>query len=96
MDLDFIAAEAVRRFDDYQAFVHYVVLQEQSDEELDTLVERIAAPIVEAIDCTRCANCCRNLDIYLTEADGARLAEAIDVPLSSIIDHAETLSFSGW
>jgi Fe-S-cluster containining protein len=94
--LDIIAAEAVRRADDYTAFAHYVELQELSDEALDSLVERIAAPIIEAIDCTQCANCCRHLNIYLTESDGKRLAEAIDVPLSSIIDHERAHQQDEW
>lgn len=94
--LDFIAAEAARRADDYEAFAHYIELQEHSDEELDALVERIAAPIVEAIDCTQCANCCRNLDIYLTESDGQRLTEAVDVPLSSILDYEQARTHNEW
>lgn len=95
-NLDFIAAEAIRRADDYEAFSHYIELQEHSDQELDALVERIAAPIVDAIDCTDCANCCRNLDIYLTESDGKRVAEAIEVPLTSILDHEQAKTQDEW
>ena len=95
-NLDFIAAEALRRADDYEAFAHYIELQELSDEKLDAMVETIAASIVEAIDCTQCANCCRSLDIYLTEADGKRLADSIDVPLASIVDHEQAQRHGEW
>ncbi|PJF25394.1 MAG: hypothetical protein CUN53_13015, partial [Phototrophicales bacterium] len=39
------------------------------DRELDALVDRIAEPIVAAIDCKTCANCCRTAQVALTIQD---------------------------
>ncbi len=51
------------------------------DAKLDAFVEQVAAPIVSAIDCTQCANCCRSLDVYLVEDDARRLADGLLIPL---------------
>jgi uncharacterized protein len=85
-DLTQIAASARQREDDYEAFDYYLELLELTDAELDTLVERLAHPILAGIDCTQCANCCRNLDIYLTEEDGKRLAEGTFIPLNTLLE----------
>ena len=55
------------------------------DAELDALVDSLAAPIIAAIDCTLCANCCRTLDVYLTPADADRLADGLMIPLDEIM-----------
>jgi hypothetical protein len=55
-----------------------------TDEHLDALVTQIAAPILEAIDCKTCGNCCRSLEVYLEEADIPRLAQGIHVSIADI------------
>jgi len=77
VDLAFIAQQAAQRHDDYAAFRYYVEDDERSDAALDTLVESIAQPIIAAIDCTTCANCCRNLAVYLTPQDAEQLATGL-------------------
>ena len=85
IDLAFIAFEAIDRADDYAAFAYYVELDERTDDELDALVEQLAAPIIAAIDCTQCGNCCRNLDVYLTPEDGTRLAQGTLIPIETLL-----------
>ena len=58
-----------------------------SDEQLDSFVDDLAQPIIDEIDCTQCANCCRVLDVYLTPDDAQRLASGIDIPLDRIETH---------
>lgn len=83
--------------DDYEAFRYYVEdYDELSDSELDALVEEIAAPIIKAVDCTQCANCCRSLDVYLTPGDAERLSQAVLIPLSEIIDHPRAETEGEW
>ncbi|PJF44572.1 MAG: hypothetical protein CUN55_03310 [Phototrophicales bacterium] len=84
-DLEFIARQAAEKADDYEAFRYYIELDERSDEALDELVEQIATPIIAAIDCTTCANCCRHLDVYLTEADAQRLSSGTFIPYSTLL-----------
>lgn len=93
-DLGLIAEESKRRADDYAAFRYYVELDERSDAELDALVEDIAAPIIDGIDCTQCANCCRSLDVYVTPDDAHRLSTVI--ALDTIIDHERAQADEEW
>lgn len=93
-NLIFIADEAKRRADDYAAFRYYVELDERSDIELDRFIEEIAAPIIEAIDCTQCANCCRSLDVYITPIDAQHLATI--VPIEGIITHEQAQAVGEW
>lgn len=100
IDLAFISVEAMQRADDYDAFVYFVELDDRSDEELDALVETVAAPIVEAINCMDCANCCRNLDVFLTEIDSERLAAGTFIPLDELlvttIDREQAADVEEW
>lgn len=86
-DLARLQALAQSLPDDYAAFQYYVEDDDLSDVELDALVEALAAPIIAAIDCTQCANCCRSLDVYLTPQDAERLSDGLLIPLEAIQDH---------
>ncbi len=55
------------------------------DGELDMLIDQVAQPIVAAIDCTTCANCCRTAQVALTIQDVARLSKALLIKPSEII-----------
>jgi uncharacterized protein len=86
--LDEIRRRAAERHDEFEVMRYMLELNDDlSDAELDALVDHIAAPIIAAIDCTRCANCCRSLDVALTPADTDRLAQGINVPLDTILTH---------
>ncbi len=82
-----IAALAAARRDEFEVLRYTLELLEDElpDEALDRLVEAVAAPIIAAIDCTQCANCCRTLDVYLTPEDAARLAAGLDLSLEETI-----------
>jgi Fe-S-cluster containining protein len=99
-DLALIAHEAESRADDYAAFRYFVELDERSDADLDGLVQSIAMPIVTAIDCTKCANCCRSLSVYLTEEDAHRVIAGTFIPLeqllSEVIDCERAASAEEW
>lgn len=93
-DLDTIKRLAAERRDDFEIMRYMLEFEDESDEtdaKIDAIVEAIAAPIIEAIDCTQCGNCCRSLDVYLTQADAERLAAGVQIPLHEIetryIDH---------
>lgn len=85
-DLDQIHQLAAQRRDEFEVMRYTLEADDDlNDAELDMLVERIAAPIIAAIDCKQCANCCRKLDVYLTEQDVQRLADGIQIPVDEII-----------
>jgi uncharacterized protein len=84
-DLETIRHMARERRDEFEIMRYMLEANDTvGDSELDQLVDEIAAPVIAAIDCTRCGNCCRSLDVYLTEADAERLADCIDVPVSEV------------
>lgn len=58
---------------------------EIADAELDAFVDAIAKPIIEAIDCTQCGNCCRALEVSLVPPDADRLAAGLDIPIEDVI-----------
>lgn len=94
-DLDEVKKRANNRRDDFEVMMYQ--LQEDDDLEdvtIDTVVSQIAEPIVSSIDCTLCANCCRNLDVQVGEDDLERLATGIDVPISEIRQHVEIVDFN--
>ncbi|MEO8395414.1 MAG: YkgJ family cysteine cluster protein [Chloroflexota bacterium] len=56
-----------------------------SDDDLDTLIEEIARPIIAAIDCKQCANCCRSLDVCLVPPDIDRLSTALSISIDEVV-----------
>lgn len=86
-DLDTIQQLAQERRDEFEVMRYQLELDDDiSDAQIDSLVDSVAKPIVQAIDCTECANCCHSLDVYLTSQDAEQLAHGIDIPLDQILD----------
>jgi Fe-S-cluster containining protein len=85
IDLAAIAADAAARRDAYEVMFYQLQYDDDlSDDQLDARVNEVAAPIIAAIDCTQCANCCRALDVYLEAADLPRLDQAFHIGLDEI------------
>jgi Fe-S-cluster containining protein len=53
------------------------------DERLMRVVSKLAEDVSAQIDCTECANCCRQLDTYLNDRDVERLAGALGMTVSA-------------
>jgi Fe-S-cluster containining protein len=84
-DLEDVKRLAEARHDEFEVMRYLLELNDELDDAaFDALVDEVAAPVIAAIDCTQCANCCRSLEVAVTEADAARLASGIDVPLDAI------------
>jgi len=87
-DLDQIAALAAQRADEFDVLRYQLQLDDVIDDaKLDAWVDQLAAPIVAAIDCTRCANCCRALQVGLDHADVERLADGLGLPVAVVLEH---------
>lgn len=90
-DLDAIKRLSAERRDEFEVMRYtleamYDEPNAPDDAEIDRRVEAIAAPIIAAIDCTQCANCCRALLVSLVPKDADRLAEAVEIPVASVIE----------
>jgi Fe-S-cluster containining protein len=84
--LDEISRLAVERRDEFEVLRYTLEGDDDlTDAEIDAAVDRIAQPIVAAIDCTQCANCCRGLLVSLVPSDAERLADAIDIPVEHVV-----------
>jgi uncharacterized protein len=92
-DLEKIKELAKQRYDEFDVMRYQLQYDDDlTDEQIDSVVAVIAKPIVEAIDCTQCANCCRNLDVQLGEDDLQGLSEGLHIPLGKIRQHVEIQS----
>lgn len=84
-DLDTIKARAAQRQDEFEVMRYMLEFREDiPDTQIDAIVDAIATPIIDAIDCTQCGNCCRSLDVYLTPQDAQRLADGIHISLDEL------------
>jgi uncharacterized protein len=84
-DLDQLETLAQQHHDDFEVLGYTLELYEDvTDEQVDAWVDSIAQPIVATIDCTECANCCRSLDVYVTEDDANRLSDEFHISLDNI------------
>ncbi|MDQ7024484.1 MAG: YkgJ family cysteine cluster protein [Anaerolineae bacterium] len=85
IDLETVAHLAEQRKDEFDVLRYQLQYDDDlSDEKIDVLVDSIAAPIVAAIDCTQCANCCRGLSVQLGDDDIVNLATATEKSVESI------------
>lgn len=86
-DLEQIKQLTIQRHDEFDVMRYMLQLNDDlSETAVDNWVTQLAAPIIEAIDCTLCANCCRSLDVYLLETDALRLATGIHISIEDITD----------
>ncbi len=84
-DLDTIQRLAVERHAEFEVMRYLLELNiDITDAELDTMVEAIANPITEQIDCTQCGNCCRSLHVYVTSEDVERLADGLHTSVENV------------
>ncbi len=84
-DLDAIQALSRERADAFEIMMYQLQYDDDlTDEDLDTLVNDIAAPIIAAIDCKTCGNCCRSLEVYLEDSDMPRLSQGLLISIEEI------------
>jgi len=100
-DLDEIEQLARARRDDFEILRYQLeAMDDLDDAALDAFVDAVAEPIIAAIDCTQCANCCRSLHVYLTSEDAQRLADGLHIPLDAIetryVDHEAAAKEDEW
>jgi Fe-S-cluster containining protein len=83
--LDEVRALAAERRKTFEALAEAIDFDDSlPDDALDSMVEQVAAPIIAAVDCTQCANCCRSLDVCLIPSDVEPLSQALHIPISEV------------
>lgn len=58
-------------------------LKKKPPKNLDKIVKELHGEVFQEIDCTQCANCCKDLGPDLTEADITRMAKLFRMKLST-------------
>ncbi len=76
-NLKTIARLAKRR--ENQNYKFRAFLKMQDDNKVDPIVHRLHREITEAIDCTKCGNCCKTLHPSVTKEEISRLAKALEI-----------------
>lgn len=72
-DLNLIAAKAKENHKENFAF--RVFLKNADEDKTDRFVKKINAEVTSKIDCTQCANCCKQLEAGVTDDEIKKLAE---------------------
>jgi len=96
-DLERIQQLAMQQHDAFEVLRHMLQLDDDlDDKKVDKWINQLAAPIIEAIDCTLCANCCCSLDVYLVESDAERLAWEVHISIDEIVERKAANQVSEW
>ena len=74
IDLKKIKAIAEADEEENWDFRSYLKFHDMSDEELDDLVHQLNESVEEAIDCTKCANCCKHVPPDFIAEDVRRIS----------------------
>ncbi|MBN2092811.1 YkgJ family cysteine cluster protein [candidate division KSB1 bacterium] len=61
-------------------------LKKINPEKVDEIVYNLLQKIAPQIDCTACANCCKQLEVSLTEEDVDKMAKHLNLSLYQLID----------
>jgi Fe-S-cluster containining protein len=85
-NLDEVRRLAEAHYETFEAMRAALEIDETfSDDALDVLVDEIAQPIIAAIDCKQCGNCCRVLDVCLVPPDIDRLSTALHISIDEVV-----------
>ena len=80
-DLKYIARMAKLKEDENWAFRTFLKALDMEDERLDAMVQAINDKVSAKIDCTQCANCCREIRPVLDDKDITRFAIGLEMPV---------------
>ncbi len=79
IDLKKIKAIAESDEEENWDFRSYLKFHDMPDDELDELVSQLNESVEEAIDCTKCANCCKKIPPDLRKDDIRRISKHLKV-----------------
>jgi Fe-S-cluster containining protein len=79
-DLEYYRNLALQKQGEHRKFL--AKLKQKKPKQLDKIVKEIHTEVFEEVDCTKCANCCKDLGPLWTEADIERVAKHFRMKLS--------------
>ena len=82
IDLQHIKMMGIEREEENFNFRAYLKMHDLGSEEIDAIVHRIADEVVPQIDCTKCANCCKQIKPVLDKDDVSKFARGLNISVS--------------
>lgn len=80
IDIPTIETLAEAKRDAFEVMRYQLEFDDDLDDTvIDAFVDNMAQPIIDAIDCTLCGNCCKALTVELYPEDIPRLAEGLQL-----------------
>lgn len=81
-ELPLIKRYAKRNEDEDYRFRYYLkVIAPQSNANLDRIVKETTDYVWSQIDCLKCANCCKSMQVIVNGGDIKRMAAALNIPV---------------
>ena len=68
---------------EFRSFLKFIDME---TEELDSMVHSIYQEVSSQIDCTKCANCCKEMKPILDQQDIKKFSSGIDIPVKDFKD----------
>jgi len=82
IDLQHIKRMGIEREDENLSFRAFLKSHDLPSTEIDAIVHEITEEVVSQIDCTKCANCCKQIRPVLDKDDVSRFALGVNIPVS--------------
>lgn len=82
IDLEYIKEIAKEKDEENWGFRAFLKQLDMAPREIDAVVHRIAEEVVSQIDCTKCANCCKQISPVLDKDDVSTFALGLKMPMS--------------
>jgi Fe-S-cluster containining protein len=82
IDLEYIKEMAIEREEVNLEFRAYLKQHDMAPKEIDAIVHGIADRVSSQIDCTKCANCCKQIRPVLDKDDISNFALGLKIPVS--------------
>ncbi len=84
LDLENLKERADKEAPKTKAF--FQKLKKRTPSKLDDIVQELHEQVFEKIDCLECANCCKSISPIITDRDIDRMAKALRIRPSELID----------
>ena len=82
IDLKYIKEMARERDEENWEFRSFLKQHDIAPKEIDAIVHRIADEVTSQIDCTKCANCCKQIRPLFDKADVSKFALGLKITMS--------------
>jgi uncharacterized protein len=82
VDLEYIKEMGTERERENWEFRTFLKQHTLTSREIDAIVHEIVDEVTSQIDCTKCANCCKQIKPVLDEEDVSKFAQGLKVPVS--------------